>query len=144
MAVLAGERDRDRVTHELQRAYREGRLTVDELGERLHTALRARDGVQLRAALHDLPGGDLREALRSPVRTVRNAAILVGTAVVWLLWSVSLVAAFVAWLATSGPEPRRPFGLPGSVVRLELAAVDRQPPPPLATLRSRRGRRPQR
>ena len=104
MAVLAGERDRDRVTHELQRAYREGRLTVDELGERLHTALRARDGVQLRAALHDLPGGDLREAFRSPLRTVRNAAILVGTAVVWLLWSVSLVAAFVAWLATSGPS----------------------------------------
>jgi len=103
MAVLAGERDRDRVAHELQRAYREGRLTVDELGERLHLALRARDGVQLRAALRDLPGGDLREALRSPVRRVRNAAILVGTAVVWLLWSVSLVAAFVAWLATSGP-----------------------------------------
>ncbi len=103
MAVLAGERDRDRAARELQRAYREGRLTVDELGERLHTALRARDGVQLRAAVHDLPGPDLREALRSPIRTVRNAAILVGTTVVWLLWSVSLVAAFVAWLATSGP-----------------------------------------
>jgi len=103
MAVLAGEHDRDRAAHELQRHYREGRLTVDELAERLHLALRARDGVQLRAALHDLPGGDMRAAFRSPVRAVRNAAILVGTAVVWLLWSVSLLAAFVAWLATDGP-----------------------------------------
>jgi uncharacterized protein DUF1707 len=103
MAVLAGDRDRDRVSHELQRAYREGRLTVDELGERLHLALRARDGVQLRAALHDLPGRDVREALRAPVRAVRNAAIVVGTAVIWLFWSVSLLAAFVAWLAADGP-----------------------------------------
>jgi uncharacterized protein DUF1707 len=103
MAVLAGEHDRDRAAHELQRAYREGRLTVDELGERLHLALRARDGVQLRAALHDLPRGDMREALRSPIRAVRNGAILVGTAVVWLLWSVSLLAAFIAWLAADGP-----------------------------------------
>ena len=103
MTVLAGEHDRDRVEHELQRHYREGRITVDELGERLHLALRARDGRQLRAALHDLPGGDMREALRSPVRAVRNAAILVGTAVVWLLWSISLFAAFIAWLAADGP-----------------------------------------
>lgn len=103
MAVLAGERDRDRAAHELQRAYREGRLTVDELAERLHVALRARDGRQLRAALHDLPRGDMREALRAPVRAVRNGAIFVGTAVVWLFWSVALLAAFVAWLAADGP-----------------------------------------
>lgn len=104
MAVLAGERDRDRAAHELQRAYREGRLTVDELAERLHLALRARDGVQLRAALHDLPRGDMREALRAPVRAVRNGAILFGTAIVWVFWSVALLAAFVAWLAADGPS----------------------------------------
>lgn len=106
MAVLAGERDREHAARQLQRAYREGRLTVEELGERLDSALRARNGTQLRAALRDLPWpgrwGD-QEALRSPVRVVRNAAILVGTAVVWLLWSVSLLAAFVAWLAANGP-----------------------------------------
>jgi hypothetical protein len=98
MAVLAGERDREHAAHELQRAYREGRLTVEELGERLDTALRARNGVQLRAALRDLPGPG-----QWGIRAVRNAAILAGTAVVWLLWSVSLLAAFVAWLAANGP-----------------------------------------
>jgi hypothetical protein len=97
MAVLAGEHDRDRAAHELQRHYREGRLTLDELGERLETALRARHRVQLRAVLRDLPGPG------STVRAVRNAAILVGTAVVWLLWSVSLLAVFVAWLVADGP-----------------------------------------
>jgi hypothetical protein len=35
---------------------------------------------------------------------VRNAAILAGTAVVWMFWSVSLLAAFVAWLAANGPS----------------------------------------
>jgi hypothetical protein len=65
--------------------------------------------------LRDLPGrdfaglgrwaepDDLREALRSPARAVRNAAILLGTAVIWLIWSLSLLAAFVAWLAAKGP-----------------------------------------
>ena len=110
MTVLAGEHDRERAAHELQRHYREGRLTLDELGERLDTALRARHRVQLRAVLRDLPGAgrwaepdDLREALRSPGRAVRNAAILVGTVVVWLFWSLALLVAFVAWVAANGP-----------------------------------------
>jgi hypothetical protein len=111
MAVLTGEREREHAANELQRAYREGRLTVEELGERLETALRARNRVQLRAALRDLPGpgrwGDpeaLRQALGSPVRRVRNAAILVATAVVWMFWSVGLFVAFVAWLVADGPS----------------------------------------
>lgn len=111
MTVLAGERDREQAAHELQRHYREGRLTVDELGERLDTALHARSWVQLRAALRNLPGParwadpePLRQTLQSPLRAVRNGAILVGTAVVWLLWSVGLLFAFVAWLAANGPS----------------------------------------
>ena len=111
MAELVGDRERERAAHELKRHYREGRLTTDELAQRLETALRARSGNQLRVALNELPGawrwGDpeaLRETLRTPVRAVRNGAILVGTAVVWLFWSVSLFAAFVAWLAANGPS----------------------------------------
>ena len=111
MELRVGDHERDRAAHELQRHYREGRLSLDELAQRLETALRARNGGQLRAALHELPPASrwadpeaIRAGLRSPARKVRNAAILVGTAVVWLFWSVGMLAAFVAWLASDGPS----------------------------------------
>jgi Flp pilus assembly protein TadB len=109
VGVLVGDRERDRAAHALQRHYREGRLTADELAQRLETALRARSGAQLRSALSELPAAwsdpeGLREALRSPIRVLRNAAILAGTAVIWLLWSVGLLVAFVAWVASHGPS----------------------------------------
>ena len=110
MAVLVGDRDRDRAARELQRHYREGRLTADELSQRLETALRARSAKQLGSALKDLPAGwwadatELRETLHSPIRAVRNAAILAGTVVLWLFWSGGLFVAFVAWLAANGPS----------------------------------------
>ena len=105
MAQLVGDPERDRAAHELQRHYREGRLTTDELAQRLETALRARDGAQLRVALKDLPvwWSDWA-ALRSPVRLVRNAAIVAAAAMVWLFSSFALLIAFIAWLATNGPS----------------------------------------
>lgn len=110
MAVLVGDRERDRAAQELQRHYREGRLTADELAQRVETALRARSGGQLASALKGLPAGwwtdptALREAVHSPIRAVRNATILAGTAIVWLFWSGGLFVAFVAWLAANGPS----------------------------------------
>ncbi len=111
MPLLVGDHERDRAATELQRHYREGRLSTDELAQRLETALRARDAVQLRSALSELPGAwrgadpeALREALRSPVRALRNAAILAGTAVFWVFWSIGMLVAFVAWLAANGPS----------------------------------------
>jgi Flp pilus assembly protein TadB len=111
MALLVGDPERDRAAHELQRHYREGRLSVDELALRLETALRARNVRQLRWALKELPGTErwtgpeaVRQALRSPARSLRNAAILAGTAVVWLFWSIGMLVAFVAWLAANGPS----------------------------------------
>ena len=105
MAQLVGDPERDRAANELQRHYREGRLTTDELAQRLETALRARDGAQLRVALKDLPAWwSDRAALRSPVRLVRNAAIVAAAAMVWLFSSFALLTAFVAWLVTNGPS----------------------------------------
>jgi len=111
MAMLVGDRERDRTAQELQRHYREGRLTTEELAQRLETALRARDGAQLRSALKELPSAlrwtdseAVREVMRSPGRVMRNAAILTGTAVVWIFWSIGMLAAFVAWLAADGPS----------------------------------------
>src|SRR5215813_127180 len=109
MAVLVGDSDREGAARELRRHYSEGRLTTEELALRLETALRARTGGQLRSALNDLPaierwldGVALRAALGSPGRSVRKAAIVAGTAVMWLFWSVGLFVAFVVWLAANG------------------------------------------
>ena len=111
MPVLVGDHERDRAANELQRHYREGRISTDELAQRLETALRARDAGQLRSALSELPGAwrgadseAVREALRSPVRALRNAAILAGTAALWVFWSIGMLVAFVAWLAANGPS----------------------------------------
>jgi Flp pilus assembly protein TadB len=67
--------------------------------------------VQLRSALKELPGAvpwtdpeALRAALRPPVRALRNAAILAGTALLWAFWSIGMLVAFVAWLAANGPS----------------------------------------
>jgi Flp pilus assembly protein TadB len=119
MAVLVGDSEREGTARELRRHYSEGRLTTDELALRLETALRARTGGQLRSALNDLPAIDrwvdaaaLREAFRSPGRSVRNAAIVAGTAVMWLFWSVGLLVAFVAWLAANGTSLGALLGFP--------------------------------
>lgn len=109
MAVLVGDRERDRAANELARHYREGRLTADELAQRLETALRARNGAQLRSALKELPSTWSRVEV---VRTARNAAILAGTAVVWMLWNVAVLVAFVAWLAANGPSVGALLGFP--------------------------------
>ena len=106
MSQLVGDRERDRATLELQRHYREGRLTTDELAQRLEAALHARSGAQLRSALRDLPAWRWTESgtiRRSPVRLLRNAALVVGAVVMWLFVSVGLLIAFVAWLIASGP-----------------------------------------
>jgi Flp pilus assembly protein TadB len=100
VALIVGDPERERAALELRRHYSEGRLTTDELAQRLETALRARSGSQLRSALNDLPAA----GLQSPVRMLRNAAIVAGTAVIWLFWSVGMLIAFVAWLAAKGPS----------------------------------------
>ena len=112
MATLVGDPERNRAAHELQRHYSEGRLSVDELAQRLETVLHARNAGQLRSALRELPSVErwaaapeaVRQAMRSPARSLRNAAILVGTTVVWLFWSIGMLVAFVAWLAGNGPS----------------------------------------
>jgi hypothetical protein len=106
MSQLVGDRERDRATHELRRHYSEGRLTTEELAQRLETALRARSGSQLRAALRDLPAWRWTESgtLRSPVRVLRNAALVVASVVTWLVVSAGLLIAFIAWLVANGPS----------------------------------------
>jgi hypothetical protein len=110
MAVLVGDRERDRAANELARHYREGRLTADELAQRLETALHARDGAQLRSALQELPA--VWSSRFDVARTARNAAILAGTVVVWMLWNAAVLIAFVVWLASNGPSVGALLGFP--------------------------------
>jgi len=53
--MLASAADRDRTIRALQESFAEGRLTRDELDERLGLALRSREFPQLLALTADLP-----------------------------------------------------------------------------------------
>src|SRR4051794_29184071 len=57
--MRVGDADRQRVVAELQRHYVEGRLTSDELGERVDRALAARTEGDLAPLLEDLPAPEV-------------------------------------------------------------------------------------
>ncbi len=76
--MLASAADRDRTIRALQESFAEGRLTRDELDERLGQALRSRDFPQLLALTADLPPGpfDRLPAHRTtPCRDIRGRHI---------------------------------------------------------------------
>ena len=58
--LLASDADRDRVTERLRAAAAEGRLTSEELEQRLETALAARREAQLEPLVADLPAAPAR------------------------------------------------------------------------------------
>ena len=54
--LRASDADRERVAEQLRQATTEGRLTAEELEERLHAAFAARTYGELDPVLADLPG----------------------------------------------------------------------------------------
>jgi Domain of unknown function (DUF1707) len=74
--MLASAADRDRTIRALQKSFAEGRLTRDELDERLARALRSRDFPQLLALTADLPPAGPFDRLpahrTTPCRTTRG------------------------------------------------------------------------
>jgi hypothetical protein len=64
--LRAGDADRQAVVSELQQHYIQGRLTSDELGERVTQALNARTFGDLRVPLADLPPLDADQPLSPP------------------------------------------------------------------------------
>ena len=93
-AVRAGDADRQQVVAELQRHYVDGRLSTDELSERVDRALAARTFGELDSLLSDLPTAprvpeEARASWLTPFVTfpgvllVGMVAILVIT---WLIW----------------------------------------------------------
>ena len=53
--IRVGDAERDAVATQLREHYGDGRLTLDELNERLDQTLRARTAADLTAVTHDLP-----------------------------------------------------------------------------------------
>ena len=115
--LRASDADRERVVDVLRRHTAEGRLTPEELEERLETVYAARTLGDLEAPVHDLPPEPAPRSPRRPVPrpgrilgvplAVLLAVIVVaavaapGHAPFWLLWFV------VPWMLCRRPRHRR-------------------------------------
>jgi hypothetical protein len=67
-ALRASDADRDRTAEVLRSAAGEGRLTLEELDERLHAAYTARTYAELEVVTRDLPGGAVAVTATAPAR----------------------------------------------------------------------------
>ena len=107
MSVMyAGDRDRERAAAQLREHYVRGRLTVEELNERLSRVIAARSRSELRAALAELPllpdGDQVLAYARSAARTaVRGVALVVLTGAYLVFTFVLLVALAVTAIVAS-------------------------------------------
>jgi Flp pilus assembly protein TadB len=95
--VRASDADREAVAERLRQATIEGRLTAEELEERLHAALRARTYGDLRRLIADLPASrapwDRRPAGMLPALRV---AIAIALRVAIVLTAIAVAAAVIA------------------------------------------------
>src|ERR1041385_2725154 len=93
--ALVSDQERERAAMGLRRQYLSGRLSVEELAERVDIALRAREQVDLRAAFAGLPppwrDGD---EMRQVGRRAKRAAVLALLTIVWTLGSFGLLFGF--------------------------------------------------
>jgi Domain of unknown function (DUF1707)/2TM domain len=95
--LLASDGDRDRVAERLRAAAAEGRLTAEELEERLETAFSARTEAELEPLVADLPAA--RREPRPRDRSHESAYVatmvllvaiwaLTGAGYFWPIWSM--------------------------------------------------------
>jgi hypothetical protein len=94
--ALVGDRDREHAAHTLRRHYADGRLDEDDLAARLELVLRARSRWELAYALRRLP------RLDRAVEQARHGLVVVTMGAIWLLVTVAILVAFVAWIAAQG------------------------------------------
>ena len=104
--VFAGDQDRERATAVLREHYVGGRLTLDEVTERIGRVLTARSQAELRSALAGLPGfpeaGDLAARGRSVARTALRGVALVVFTGAYLMFSLTLLFVFALTLLLQG------------------------------------------
>ena len=94
--ALVGDRDREQAARTLRRHYADGRLDEDDLAARLELVLRARSRWELAYALRRLP------RVEQAVERARHGLVVVTMGAVWLMVTVALLVAFVAWVAAQG------------------------------------------
>ncbi len=97
--LRVSDADRDRAVHELSEAFKAGRLTADEFGERSGEALSARTGSELTGLLTDLPVDDVikaRAAAEERAQRARATRIAIGASstAAFVFALSSLAAAF--------------------------------------------------
>lgn len=95
--TLVSDRERERAATILRRQYEQGRLSVEQLSERLELALVAREHGDLRRAFGGLPplwrDGD---EVRRLARTTKRAVVLAVLAGLWLLVTLVTLVGFAA------------------------------------------------
>jgi hypothetical protein len=95
--ALVGTRERESAAEALRRHFLSGRLSLEELTERVGLALEARDGRDLRRAMRGLPptwrdGEELRRVARHAKRRAVTA-VVTG---LWLFVSLILLVALAS------------------------------------------------
>lgn len=107
MAVI-GDRDRERAAALLRRHYVRGRLSVEELTERLELALTARRDGEVRLALTELPPAWLEQAQDARFRlpatwhAFKRAAFVTAVWFLWWIASLVLLTGFVLTVLVRG------------------------------------------
>jgi hypothetical protein len=106
--ALIGDRERERAAELLGREYVLGRLSVEELTERLDVTLSARRDSELRHALAGLRPGwrehvlAAREGLDGAWLAARRAAFVAALWALWWVVSLVLLTGFVASVVMDG------------------------------------------
>ena len=118
--MRVGDRDREQVATALRRHFVQGRLSTDELEERIGATVHARTRRDLAAAMaglplgwEDLPGG-VQTAARRVRRGVGRVRFFFALARAWLKVNVGLAAACGVALVVGAP--------PGTTVGAAVAA----------------------
>jgi DUF1707 SHOCT-like domain len=134
--ALIGDRERERAVELLKTHYQRGRLSMDELAERIEVALTARRERDVRVALAELPAAPgrrspLQSALTGMWRAVGRAAFVLA---VWCLWwatSLSLLIGFVVSIDSQGVSLKNTvaFAALWLVVTVLARCVTRRPRP---------------
>jgi hypothetical protein len=106
-SLRAGDADRDAVTERLRVAHAEGRLTAEELDERLDAALSARTMGELEPLTRDLPPVPGSGAVARRPRTgdealpARRPGHHSGMRAAWGTWLTAVLVCVAIWAATS-------------------------------------------